>query len=128
MKRAIGFLATLMFAFVVSFGFVVNSASAAPTTCNIDAATPCKVILKAKDSVDVFFDNGEELNIIYRSLTARYPVQISQTIGATPLPSVNLQPGQITTEAYPTGGATTAFFTNDAAVVGADASLIIRLR
>ncbi|WP_028083240.1 hypothetical protein [Dolichospermum circinale] len=128
MKRTISFLATLMFAFVVSFGFVVNSASAAPTTCIIDSATPCKVTLKAKDSVDVFFDNGAELRIIYQSLTARYPVQISQTIGATPLPSVNLQPGQITTQSYPTGGATTAFFINDAAVVGADASLIISVR
>jgi hypothetical protein len=127
MKRTISFLATLMFAFVVSFGFVVNSASASPdpAICNIDSATPCKVTLKAKESVDVFFNAATELQMIYKSLTARYPVQISQIIGATPLPSVNLQPGQITTQRYPTSGATTAFFINDAAVVGSDASLEI---
>lgn len=126
MKRTISFLATLMFAFVVSFGFVVNSASADPVAiCNIDSATPCKVTLKAKESVDVFFNAATELQIIYKSLTARYPVQISQTIGATPLPSVNLQPGQITTQRYPTSGATTAFFINDARLLGSDASLEI---
>lgn len=65
MKRAISFLATLMFAFVVAFGLVVNSASAAVTACpvKVTRTTPCQIQITTKDILTFTNNAGATLSL-----------------------------------------------------------------
>ncbi|MBD2387257.1 hypothetical protein [Cylindrospermum sp. FACHB-282] len=115
MKRAISFLTTLMFAFVVAFGFVVNTASANILTCHLSAVEDCVKILEAHDELDLFFKPLSNLNVTFQNITARQTAQVAVTIGSqVQQPAeVNLQPGEITEQIYETIGATAAVLRND---------------
>lgn len=64
MKRAISFLATLMLAFVVAFGFVVNSASADVLQCKakVTRTTPCTMDFKTGDVITFMNNAGANLS------------------------------------------------------------------
>ncbi|MCC3409889.1 MAG: hypothetical protein JGK17_31005 [Microcoleus sp. PH2017_10_PVI_O_A] len=89
MKRVISFLATLMVAFVVTFGFVVNSASAetiqAASTvyCDqpISASAPCTANIRKGDVLVVSYEPGIQLNVVF-SNAAQNQAKIAPKIGA----------------------------------------------
>jgi len=123
MKRAISFLATLMLAFLVSFGFVVNNASAAVHNCDLTKSRPCSQLLKAGDVLNVGFYNTSSIDVIYQSLAFSMPVVVNPTIGSSPFPPVNLAPRQIKDSSYSTTGQTGAVFENTATVTGGNVAL-----
>jgi catechol 2,3-dioxygenase-like lactoylglutathione lyase family enzyme len=131
MKRTIGFLATLMFAFVLAFGFVVNTASAQTIhTCQLSVTQPCEQVLDTQDELDLFFNNMSEITVTFQNLNSRQAAELTVTIGSqvqppVSIPAIQLQPGQIIERKYPTINASSAVVANTSVLRGSQVRLIV---
>jgi len=127
MKRAINFLAVLMLAFVVTFGFVVNTASAATITCpdKVTQSKLCSMSVNTGDLLELSYSNGATLSIIIANSNPVATAQIVPTIGSQPQQPLNLQPGGILSTTFPTSGFTTATFANESATTNTQVDITI---
>ena len=116
MKRAINCVAMLMLAFAVTFGFQVNAANAA--TCQVSVATPCRATIDTAEFLDLSFDSGTDLDVIFQNTSFTNTAQIVPTIGSEVQQPVNLQPGSLSEKKYPTGRFSTATFENQSVLQG----------
>lgn len=114
MKRAINFLAVLMLAFVVTFGFVVNTASAATITCpdKLSQLKPCSMSVNTGDLLALSYSNGATLSVILVNSNPIATGQIVPTIGSQTQQQLYLQPSGILSTTFPTNGSDTATFAN----------------
>ncbi len=127
MKRAINFLSVLMLAFVVTFGFVVNTASAATIQCPdpVTLDDHCSIPIRSGDLLAIRYTNNAILGV---SITNPDPIntaQIVPTIGSQVQQPLNVQPGGILSTSFPTKGFIAATFKNQSATAKTSVGITI---